>query len=168
VFQQFLKWFSIRTAWKIYWFTVIVPYFFMFKGWFLYLPLWWQWYLQRVSGSGHLPLRLRGSRDPSPRADPAPLHHQPGPPRLRQSQQLLDCLLLHSQPSRRTQWSEKRKIVFDLQYRYQYYSAVCGSETRCFFTPGIRIREVTLIRIPDPARFFYAITGILQFLLKPI
>ncbi len=79
-------------------------------GRLLHVSLWGQRDLQRVPRRGHLPLRLRGSRDQAPRADP-PLHRQPGPPLLRQSQQLLDGVLLHRQSARRPQWSEKRKAI---------------------------------------------------------
>ena len=79
-------------------------------GRLVHLPLRGQRYLQRLPRRGHLPLGLRGPRDPPPRADPATaLHHQPGPPLLRQPQQLLDRVLLHRQPARRTQRPQKRK-----------------------------------------------------------
>ncbi len=96
-------------------------------GWLLHVSLRGQRDLQRVPRGGHLSLRLRGSRDQAPRADP-PLHRQPGPPLLCQSQQLLDGVLLHRQPARRPQWSEKRKAIDydDLEWIRNYLKSWTG------------------------------------------
>ncbi len=96
-------------------------------GWLLHVSLRGQRDLQRVPGRGDLSLRLRGSRDQAPRADP-PLHREPGPPLLRQSQQLLDGVLLHRQPARRPQWSEKRKAIDydDLEWIRNYLKSWTG------------------------------------------